>query len=79
MKYTAAIIAALAARVSAVSEPAAQATPMLTAPQGECQPSVDGPFKLTVVEEKKEKRGLDLEVNFPPCLPRPFLPASRPG
>ncbi|KAL2109453.1 hypothetical protein VUR80DRAFT_2440 [Thermomyces stellatus] len=62
MKYTAAILAALAARVSAKSEPAAVATPQVTPPgegSSECHQSVKGPLKLTVVEEKKEKRGID--------------------
>lgn len=85
MKYTAAILAALAARVSAKSEPAAVATPQVTPPgegSSECHQSVKGPLKLTVVEEKKEKRGIDqLEVSsfrqFPPrhiqALPSPSL------
>ena len=73
MKYTAAILAALAVRVSAGSQSAAEATPQVSQPEGEdsseCQQSFDGPFKLTIVEEKMEKREMDqLEVSHSPPL-----------
>lgn len=66
MKYSAAIVAALAAHVSAGTESASAtstSTPQATQTGGGgkagCQETVEGSFKLTIVENGKEKRGIE--------------------